>query len=95
MVLRMPKGKEAVDYYVKKGELNDLARKGLISAIVEYYLAADIQIKINDFGLIADEIIRRFPNELKVKKKSVDFGLIRGFYFNYIFSLGQILCAGI
>lgn len=65
-ILRMPKGKEAVDYFKKKGELNEAIRKGLISAVVEHYLAANVTLKVDDFSYLADRIVRRFPTESKV-----------------------------
>lgn len=65
-ILRMPKGKEALDYFKKKGELNEATRKGLISAVVEHYLAVNVTLKIEDFNYLAQQIIRRFPTESKV-----------------------------
>lgn len=78
IVLRSPKAALAIRYYEKNNMLSSLIRRGLVSDIVDYYLAADIQLRMDQFNYIIDHILRRFPTEVRVILK---------LYFLFIFIL--------
>ncbi len=60
------RGQEIMSYYNQEKTLSAIVRKSLIALVVDYFVRNRIKIGTKDCNILANKIVKLFPNEEKV-----------------------------
>lgn len=65
-MLNCDKGREILSFYENENSLDATVRRRLIAFVVDYFVTNRIKIGTKDCNILADKIVKLFPNEEKV-----------------------------
>ncbi|XP_037035561.1 longitudinals lacking protein, isoforms H/M/V isoform X7 [Bradysia coprophila] len=97
-LLNCVKGQEILSHYENEKTLGALMRKNLITLVVDYFVTNRIKVGTKDCNVLADKIVKLFPNEEKSNYFIAGSGKMNargGLYIKYNNQIRLYRCKGL